>query len=438
MIKREWLRRELGTLDLYSLVHADSQSTFYLAVGFILAFGGKESFLISLYAIALMVSIALVYGEIGSRFPEAGGSYLYVKHAMGRSVAFLSTWLLMIDQAIMISYGTLDASKYLLSYIGMQNIPLQVPALMMSLCLYILTLLGIRESARTAMSIAIMDFLVIGVLLIGVNLVIGRIGSSPPYFKWESVEPLDLLAAFSIASRGFTGVDAIGQLAGEAREPLLQVPRATFLVASIGTIYSVFLVAMLMDKISYSSLAQDPSLAMLLIAANTPYTSTIIAPLVVINIAVIMLMASLAGYVAFSRLTYILSKDSLVPRALVTLHPRYRTPHVSLTLAFLISILFILPGELSFILEVYAVGSLANYLMVSIALWIITRRGELYGGLAGPKVFGVPLTSLVAVVLTLSGLAINIMVKWKYIWIIVLWSIVGSILYIFFRKEKSI
>lgn len=75
MIRREWLRRELGTLDLYSLVHADSQSTFYLAVGFILAFGGKESFLISLYAIALMVSIALVYGEIGSRFPEAGGSY---------------------------------------------------------------------------------------------------------------------------------------------------------------------------------------------------------------------------------------------------------------------------------------------------------------------------------------------------------------------------
>lgn len=75
MIRRDWLRRELGTLDLYSLVHADSQSTFYLAVGFILAFGGKESFLISLYAIALVVFIALVYGEIGSRFPEAGGSY---------------------------------------------------------------------------------------------------------------------------------------------------------------------------------------------------------------------------------------------------------------------------------------------------------------------------------------------------------------------------
>lgn len=437
MSRREWLRRELGTLDLYSLVHADSQSTFYLAVGFILALGGRESFLISLYAIALMISIALVYGEVGSRFPEAGGSYLYVKQAMGRSIGFLSAWLLMIDQAIMISYGTLDASKYLLTYMGIENIPIQVPAFLMSLCLYILTFLGIRESARVAMSIAIMDFLVIGILLIGVNLSLG-IGSTPPYFKWNAVEPLDILTALSIASRGFTGVDAIGQLAGEAREPLLQIPRATFLVASIGTIYSIFLVSILMDRISYSSLASDPSLAIMLIAAETPYISIFMVPLVVINIAVIMLMASLAGYIAFSRLAYILSKDSLVPRALVTLHSRYRTPYISLTLAFLISIAFILPGELSFILEVYAIGSLINYFMVSIALWVITKKGELYGGLAGPKIYGAPLTSLIAVLLTLFGLAINIIVKWKYIWILVLWIIAGLIIYLTFGKEKSV
>ncbi|MEM4970990.1 MAG: amino acid permease [Sulfolobales archaeon] len=437
MSRREWLRRELGTLDLYSLVHADSQSTFYLAVGFILALGGRESFFISLYAIALMISIALVYGEVGSRFPEAGGSYLYVKQAMGRSIGFLSAWLLMIDQAIMISYGTLDASKYLLTYMGIENIPIQIPAFLMSLCLYILTLLGIRESARVAMSIAIMDFLVIGVLLIGVNLSLG-IGSTPPYFKWSAVEPLDILTALSIASRGFTGVDAIGQLAGETREPLLQIPRATFLVASIGTIYSIFLVSILMDRISYSSLASDPSLAIMLIAENTPYISILMAPLVVINIAVIMLMASLAGYIAFSRLAYILSKDSLVPHILVTLHPRYRTPYISLTLAFLISIAFILPGELSFILEVYAIGSLANYFIVSIALWIITKRGELYGGLAGPKIYGVPLTSLIAVLLTLFGLAINIIVKWKYIWILALWIVAGLIIYLTFGKEKTV
>lgn len=387
MIRREWLRRELRTLDLYSLVHADSQSTFYLAIGFILAFGGRESFFISIYAVALMISIALVYGEIGSRFPEAGGSYLYVKQAMGRFFGFLSAWLLMFDQAIMISYGAIDTSNYILTYLGVNNIPTQIPSLAISLALYILTLLGIRESARVAMAIAMMDFMVIGVLLIGVNLIMG-IGSMPPYFTWGIVKPADLLAALSIASRGFTGVDAIGQLAGEATEPLLQVPRATFLVASIGTVYSLFLVAIAMDRIGYNTLIRDPSLALFLVAVNTPYISAITAPLTVANIAAIMLMASLAGYVAFSRLAYILAKDSLIPSSLISLHPRYRTPYASLTLAFLISVAFILPGEVSFILEVYAIGSLVNYFMISVALWIIARRGELFGGLQGPRSLG--------------------------------------------------
>ncbi|MDT7887561.1 MAG: amino acid permease [Desulfurococcales archaeon] len=437
MIRREWLRRELRTLDLYSLVHADSQSTFYLAIGFILAFGGRESFFISIYAVALMISIALVYGEIGSRFPEAGGSYLYVKQAMGRFFGFLSAWLLMFDQAIMISYGAIDTSNYILTYLGVNNIPTQIPSLAISLALYILTLLGIRESARVAMAIAMMDFMVIGVLLIGVNLIMG-IGSMPPYFTWGIVKPADLLAALSIASRGFTGVDAIGQLAGEATEPLLQVPRATFLVASIGTVYSLFLVAIAMDRIGYNTLIRDPSLALFLVAVNTPYISAITAPLTVANIAAIMLMASLAGYVAFSRLAYILAKDSLIPSSLISLHPRYRTPYASLTLAFLISVAFILPGEVSFILEVYAIGSLVNYFMISVALWIIARRGELFGGLAGPKIFGIPLTSITGAILTLFGLGINIIAKWGYIWIIALWLLTGLFMYSIFREKKGI
>ena len=69
-MRREWLRRDLNTLDMYSLVHADSQSTFYLVMGFIALYSGKESLFITIFAVLLLVSISLVYGEIGSRFPE--------------------------------------------------------------------------------------------------------------------------------------------------------------------------------------------------------------------------------------------------------------------------------------------------------------------------------------------------------------------------------
>jgi len=95
-MSRDWLRRRLNVFDIYSLVHADSQSTFYFILGVVAAEAGRYTFLVVLYGTALMVAIALAYGEMGSRFPETGGSYLYVKTALGRTFGFFSAWLLRV------------------------------------------------------------------------------------------------------------------------------------------------------------------------------------------------------------------------------------------------------------------------------------------------------------------------------------------------------
>ncbi|MBP1449739.1 MAG: amino acid permease, partial [Thermoproteus sp.] len=112
-MSRDWLRRRLNVFDIYSLVHADSQSTFYFVLGVIAAAAGEYAFWAVLYGTALMMAIALAYGEMGSRFPESGGSYLYVKTALGELAGFFSAWLLAFDQAVMVAYGSLDGALYL-------------------------------------------------------------------------------------------------------------------------------------------------------------------------------------------------------------------------------------------------------------------------------------------------------------------------------------
>ena len=39
---------------------------------------------------------ALCYGELASRFPEAGGGYVYLREAYGKPVAFLYGWMAML------------------------------------------------------------------------------------------------------------------------------------------------------------------------------------------------------------------------------------------------------------------------------------------------------------------------------------------------------
>ncbi|MEP7345604.1 MAG: amino acid permease, partial [Gemmatimonadaceae bacterium] len=45
---------------------------------------------------AMAVSGALCYGELASRFPEAGGGYVYLRKAYGRTTAFLYGWKCLI------------------------------------------------------------------------------------------------------------------------------------------------------------------------------------------------------------------------------------------------------------------------------------------------------------------------------------------------------
>ncbi len=438
-MSRDWLRRRLGVFDIYSLVHADSQSTFYFVLGVIAAAAGRSTFLVVLYGTALMVAIALAYGEMGSRFPETGGSYLYVKTAFGKAAGFFSAWLLAFDQAIMVAYGSLDGVLYLasmLSYYGVEvpYLIARVLSFLVALTLFALTLIGIKESARAAATVAVLDILLIGVLTVLVGSVL-ELRTPPPYFSWGDVRPSDIWAALSYASRGYTGMDAIGQLAGEAEMPLVQVPRATLLAAGIGTAYGLGLTALLMNSVAYSAVVSSPATVLVDIAASLPYGRLLVLPVGIVA-AVIQIMAALAGFIAFSRLIYRLAEEKLLPAAFSKLHRRYRTPYLSLILSAAISMAFLAPGEIYIIVDVYAISSLINYLMISLSLLVEVRRGDLYGAMRSPTVRGISLVGVFGAALTALGLALSMIIRYYEIWIIGLWALAGALLLL--RSKKRV
>lgn len=427
MAFREWLRRRLGTWDIYALVHHDSQSTFYLMAGFILLAAGQYGLFVMLYSAALLIAVALAYGEMGSRFPETGGSYLHVKIGLGNLGAFTAVWLLAIDQIIMVGYGTLDASRYILAYSGLA-IPPQALAIALSTALYILALVGIKESSRVGLAVFTAEAAVMTALLAAV---FTKFGAPPPYFSWRGVEPQNLLYAFSLASRGYTGIDAIGQLAGEATAPLIQIPRAAAIAAAVGTTYGLLLSSAIMSALTPAEI-KDPALVMLQLAqkAAPPMETPVFAVIVMI-----MLMAALTGYVSFARLIYILADEKLLPPHFAKLHRRFRTPYVGLTFTYVVSILFLLPGEIELLVDIYAVGSLINYLMIALSLGLVTKRGILHSAFRSPRIRGFPTTSIAAIALTATGIAFTAIEKLPYLWFLALWLAFGYLLYAATRKR---
>src|SRR5205085_7010634 len=72
--------------------------------------------------------------------------------------------------------------------------------------------------------------------------------------------------------------------------------------------------------------------------------------------ATILFIATNAGLIGVSRLTYSMGQYRQVPEGLRRLHPRFRTPYIAIGVFGLVACLTILPGQATFLGQVYAFG----------------------------------------------------------------------------------
>ncbi|HJP55634.1 MAG TPA: amino acid permease, partial [Gemmatimonadales bacterium] len=92
---------------------------------------------------------AFVYGELGARFPRAGGGYVYIRDAYGTLPAFLYAWALLL----MVATGAIAAvavtfANYFIALTGLAIAP-NVLAGIAIVALTVVNYLGVRPGAVT-------------------------------------------------------------------------------------------------------------------------------------------------------------------------------------------------------------------------------------------------------------------------------------------------
>src|SRR5213075_1933322 len=82
---------------------------------------------------------------------------------------------------------------------------------------------------------------------------------------------------------------------------------------------------------------------------------------VAILAATILIIATNAGIIGVSRLTYSMGQHRQLPEALRALHPKYRTPYIAIIVFGIIAIVTILPGQADFLGKMYAFGAMLSF-----------------------------------------------------------------------------
>jgi basic amino acid/polyamine antiporter, APA family len=298
---------------------------------------------------------ALCYGELASRFPQAGGAYIYLRRAWGERVAFLYGWkcLLVMDPGVSaaLAAGLADYVGYLTP---MSPLGHKVLAVATIVALGTLTALGTRLATGALIAITVVKLAVLGVI-VGLGFAFEPSGSAsllPSFERFVGAPALvpALAGGYIAAFFSFGGWWEAARMAGEVREPQRTLPRAFLLAVTIVTTLYVATSAVFLRLVPLAETGSaDAFAARVGERLFGPTGGTIFAAAVVLSV-----LGSLAAVMlSMPRLYVALAQDGLFPSRLARLHPRLGTPTTAIVTQVVLASLLVTLGTFSEIMAYF-------------------------------------------------------------------------------------
>lgn len=343
---------------------------------------------------AMTLCGALCYAELAARFPEAGGSYVYLREAYGGSVAFLYGWmvLLVLDPGLTAIFSV-GLTSYLGHIVSLPEAWRPAVAVAIVIAVSAVNIFGAGISVNvlkmlTAVKVGFLLFIVCFGFLGGR----GDFANLTPFFAM----PPDMFGALAGGLVGaffsFAGWWELTRLAGEIREPERNLPRALVLGVIVLTIVYIATTAVFLYLVPVSGITTDETFAAQ--AGEALFGAAggrIFAAIVVLSV-----LGTLVAYLMVSpRVYYAMAKDGLFFDSVARVHPELGTPSRAISIQALLASALILSGSFQQIISVFFFVVVFFIAMTVTGLFLLRRTD-----FAGYKTPLFPLTPIVFLLIT--------------------------------------
>jgi len=393
------LERVLGTPTLFATAYGNVGSSIYYALGLTAVFALGLTPLVFVIAGVIFAATAATYAEGTVRYPEAGGSSSFARHAFDELVSFGAAWAQMLVYVVTVAISAFFVPHYLsIFWEPLNTNPWDiVGGAIVIVVLVVLNIVGVQEAARLSIVLAVIDFatqlllVALGfVLVFSPEILIDNVhlGEAPTWSNFAIAIPVAMLA--------YTGLETVSNLAEEVRDPVRNVPAAYKYVA-----YAVFAIYFTLPLVALSALpvveingelttllalppeeggfANDPILG---VVENLGVEGALLDALKIyvgVLAATILFIVTNAGVIGASRITYSMATYRQIPEIFRRLHPRFKTPWLSLLIfAGILPIAVIIPGDVNFVGTLYSFGATLSFTVAhaSLVRLRMTDRGR--------------------------------------------------------------
>ena len=389
------LERVLGAPALFATAYGNVGSSIYYALGLVAGIALGLTPVVFIVSGVIFAATAATYAEGTVRYPEAGGSSSFARHAFDELVSFGAAWAQMLNYVITIAISVIFVPHYLsIFWEPLRTNPWDiVVGVALTWLLVLINIVGIQEAAKLNILLAVVDFttqlllVVVGFALIfSPETLVDNIhwGVAPTWSAFLLAIPVGMIA--------YTGIETVSNLAEEARDPVRSIPRAISWVgiavfAIYFTLPFIALSAMPVTRAAgggyETQLGQDPPEGfkndpVLGLVENLGLHGVVLdAAKVYVGVlaATILFVATNAGVIGASRITYSMASYRQLPEVFRRLHPKLKTPWLSLIVfAGVGSTIFLLSGQVDFLGRMYAFGAMLSFTVAHAAVIQLRRR----------------------------------------------------------------
>ena len=347
------LRKEMGFWDVLLFNIATVLGPRWIAAA---AHNGTSS--ISLWVIAAMfffVPSALVINELSSRFPHEGGLYVWSKEAFGDFHGFVAGWCYWIYTVFYFPALLLASASMSAYVIGEGGASLEhdrtfllLGSLALLFVAVVLNIIGLNIGKWLQNAGGVSTYLPL-LMLVAVAIILWTRQGPVTHFSRATILPVwnwDTVNFWSQIAFAFSGLELVSAMSQEVRNPQRTLPRAVYASGMmIAAMYMVGTIAVL-GLVP----AADVSVTSGVFHAITVGSIVLKVGFLGILAAVLVTIGNAGGVgstvAGIARIPFVVGIDRYLPAAFGKIHPRWKTPYISMIVQAILSGAILLLGQI--------------------------------------------------------------------------------------------
>ncbi len=361
----------------------------FITIPLILAeMGGPQAMLGWMLGALLALSDGMVWSQLGTAMPHAGGTYVFLREAFGprrwgRLLSFLFIWQMIFRAPLSMASGLIGFSSYaeylfpqLSSADGGRNFDHRILSAAVGVFIIFLLYRRITTIGKISIYLWVVVMGTIAWVIYGgiTNFNLANVLAFPPgaFNLSEWVFWVGLGGATPFAIYDYLGYQNVCYLGGEIKDPVRVIPRAIiYSILSIAAIYFVMNIGII-SVIPWEETQGNSHIV-------STFIEKLYGPLAGQVVTLLILVAAFASVwslmLGYSRIPYAAALDGGFFRVFSRLHPTKHIPHISLLTVGAITVVFSALFRLGDVIKgLMAIRILIEFVAQAIAVFVLTRK----------------------------------------------------------------